>query len=365
MGLYALGQRAGETCDAAGKAMRDVFTVLALKGSKTIWNMPKSCSKYLKILDLPYLICFLLLSAGRNDFIFYAIPENHVKIKILKRLQKLKKYKLICFINDLNAFRYGNADSEQVRAEMRREAAVIGMADHVLIPNKNTVELLRQNGVKSRLIPVGVWDYLMTPEQRKRIEAKRLEDVPVSGTPWDMSDSSRIFHIAFAGNLNKSDFLFRMKLPDDTNIRLELWGKLEEDKIERLPSFARYHGVLPADDVPEAVSKMDYGLVWDGSGADEIEGGLGEYLQYNNSHKCGLYLASGLPVIVWSRAGMAVFVRENCCGICIERLGELSNRLQDADYDELKKNVRAVSGKLQQGDYLSDALDMVLNGEQR
>lgn len=365
MGLYALDQRTGETCDAAGKAMRDVFTVLASKGSKTIWSMPKSCSKYLKILDLPYLVCFLLLSAGRKDFIFYAIPENHFKIKILKRLQKLKKYKLICFINDMNAFRYGNEDSEPVRIGMRGEAAVIGMADYVLIPNKNTAELLRRNGVGSHLIPVGVWDYLMTPEQRTRMEKQKRGGIPAAGAPQEMPDGRRKVHIAFAGNLNKSDFLFQMKLPDDADITLELWGKLSEDKIERLPSFARYHGVLPADDVPAAVAETDYGLVWDGSGADEIEGGLGEYLQYNNSHKCGLYLASGLPVIVWSRAGMAAFVRENRCGICIERLGELSDRLQDADYDELKKNVRAVSDKLQRGDYLSDALDTVLNGDQQ
>ena len=28
MSIYALSQRAGETCDAAGKAMQDVFAVL-------------------------------------------------------------------------------------------------------------------------------------------------------------------------------------------------------------------------------------------------------------------------------------------------------------------------------------------------
>ena len=66
MSIYALSQRAGETCDAAGKAMQDVFAVLAQKGSKTIWSMPKSCSKYMKILDLPYLACFLLFRAGKK-----------------------------------------------------------------------------------------------------------------------------------------------------------------------------------------------------------------------------------------------------------------------------------------------------------
>ena len=348
MRLYALSQRAGETYDAAGKAMHDVFAVLAQKGFRTIWSMPKSCNKYMKILDLPYLICFLLLRAGKQDFIFYSIPENHIKIKLLKKLQRIKKYQIICFINDLNAFRYGNMESEEVQARMHAEAAVIGMADHVLIPNKNTAELLQKNGVTSHLVPVGVWDYLMTPEQEQKLEAaqNRVADDYI--------------HIAFAGNLNKSEFLFHIKLPENSRIKLELWGKLDEAKRDMLPSFCEYHGVLAADEVPAAVAGMDYGLVWDGTGADEIEGGLGEYLQYNNSHKCGLYLAAGIPAIVWSRAGMANFVNEHHCGICIDRLGQIEEKIKSCDYDALKKNTALVSEKLRRGAYLSDAFDVIL-----
>ena len=61
--------------------------------------------------------------------------------------------------------------------------------------------------------------------------------------------------------------------------------QLEDKKKEELPSVCEYHGVLKAAEVPAAVCTMDYGLVWDGTGKDEIEGGLGEYLKYNNSHK--------------------------------------------------------------------------------
>lgn len=89
MSIYALSQRAGETCDAAGKAMQDVFAVLAQKGSKTIWSMPKSCSKYMKILDLPYLACFLLFRAGKK-IPYFCNPGNHVKIKLVKAIKKVK-----------------------------------------------------------------------------------------------------------------------------------------------------------------------------------------------------------------------------------------------------------------------------------
>ena len=374
MKLYALSQRSGETYDAAGKAMQDVYAILAQKGFRTVWSMPKSCNKYMKILDLPYLAGLLLFGVGKGDYIFYSIPENHMKIKLLKIFQKLKKYQIICFINDLNAFRYGNMESEEVQAKMREEASVIGMADYVLIPNKNTAELLQKNGVASRLVPVGVWDYLMTPEQILKLEqAVQTEQAPQTEQaaqpgqdlqPEQVSENGQPFkadiHIAFAGNLNKSDFLFQMQLPEESNIKLELWGKLDEAKKGKLPDFCTYHGVLPAAEVPMAVAGMDYGLVWDGSGADEIEGGLGEYLQYNNSHKCGLYLASGIPAIVWSWAGMANFVKEHDCGICIDRLGELKGKIYDADYGKLKKNAEKVATELRQGSYLSRAFNQIL-----
>lgn len=347
MKFFALSQRSGETYDAAGKAMHDVFTILAQKGCKTIWSMPKSCSKYMKILDLPYLAVFLLLNAGKKDSIFYSIPENHIKIKLLKKMQKIKKYNIICFINDLNAFRYGNANDPIVQQKMKEEAKIIGVADFVLMPNVNTGELLRKNGVTSTLIPVGVWDYLMSEEQGRALREHQEKSCPP-------------VKIAFAGNLNKSEFLKYMKLPADGSIELHLWGKLEENRKKDLPAHSFYHGVLPADEVPQAVSSMDYGLVWDGTGKDAIEGGLGEYLKYNNSHKCGLYLASGIPAIVWKHSGMAHFVEEHHCGITIGCLSELEEAIQAAPYKSIRENAGKVSGELQQGYYLSRALDEAL-----
>ena len=161
--------------------------------------------------------------------------------------------------------------------------------------------------------------------------------------------------IAFAGNLNKSEFLSAMEIPSD--VRMELWGKLDPEREKTLAEGCHYHGILSSDEIPFAVGEMDYGLVWDGSGKDEIEGGLGEYLRYNNSHKCALYLASGIPVIVWSRSGMANFVREHACGITIDRLGDLDQAIHTADYEKLKEAALAVAPKLWEGYYLSQAID--------
>ena len=355
--IYVLNQRQDETYDAAGKAMRDVFAVLAGYGSKVIWSVPKNCNKLLKIFDLPYLICFLLFCAGKKDAVFYSIPENHMKIRILKKLQSVKRYEIICFINDLNAFRYGDVKLEDMDEDARREFAAVGMADVVLIPNPGTEGLLKKLGMGARLVPVGVWDYLMTKEQSEALAERRTK----AG-----AEQSTAIRIAFAGNLNKSGFLPLMEIPE--GIVLELWGKLDEDKQKALMAAqgerCHYHGVLSSDEIPMAICTMDYGLVWDGEGKDEIAGGLGEYLRYNNSHKCALYLASGIPVIVWSNSGMAHFVREHECGITIERLSDLREKLACANYERLKTQALLVAEQLQQGYYLKHAIEQALDASQ-
>lgn len=351
--IYVLNQRQEETFDAAGKAMRDVFSVLGYKGAKTIWSVPKSSKRWLKLLDLPYLILFLACCVGKNDFVFYSIPENHIKIILLKKLQWIRKYKIVCFINDLNAFRYEYVKIELLDENAKQELIALGAADYVLVPNQNTKRMLQEAGITAKLIPVGVWDYLMEQQQIKAMQQKRVE------AEQTITDDEKKISIAFAGNLNKSVFLSVMDVPD--MIKLELWGKLDEDKKKDMPVNSSYHGVLSSEEVPIAICTMDYGLVWDGVGADVIEGGLGEYLRYNNSHKCALYLAAGIPVIVWSQSGMAQFVREHECGITIDRLSNLERQLKAADYDRIKANALEVAPRLQQGYYLSKAMDMFLN----
>ena len=96
--IYVLNQRQDETYDAAGKAMRDVFSVLLDKQAKIIWSVPKHCSKYVKLLDLPYLILFMLFCVKESDSVFYPIPENHLKVRLLKAVKKKKKYRIICLL---------------------------------------------------------------------------------------------------------------------------------------------------------------------------------------------------------------------------------------------------------------------------
>ena len=75
------------------------------------------------------------------------------------------------------------------------EVRALAAADKILAPNVNTVSMLKKNGISSDMIPVGIWDYRMNETQIAKIReishAHKKENA---------------VKIAFAGNLNKSEF---------------------------------------------------------------------------------------------------------------------------------------------------------------
>ena len=81
--------------------------------------------------------------------------------------------------------------------------------------------------------------------------------------------------------------------------------------------------------------------------------------RYNNPHKLSLYLAVGLPVIIWSEAAEADFVLQENVGIVVDSLKELADKLKKVDkvrYNEMRMNAKCVSKKLRNGDFLLSAI---------
>lgn len=339
--VYMLNQKMDKGYNAAGKAMRDVFEVFGRLGMKVVPGVSKDAGKILKAIDLPVLVVFLLINAGKGDYVIYSYPENRIKIKILCVLRKIKKYKAVCFINDLNSIRSGKLDDANVKAGIKEELSYVGCADVIFAPNVNTVKFLDLQGVKSRMIPVGAWDYLLSEEEV---------------VPYEKHVSGK-WKIAFAGNLDKAAFLFKLSDVADDNVSYELWGNISKD-VNALPHNAVYHKAAAPEELPKEMAGCHFGLVWDGISTSTCDGGLGIYLRYNNSHKCGLYLASGIPVFVWKESGLSHFVRENGCGFIIESLNDindiLSNMTQEK-YDMVIENTQKTAEILRRGGLLEKA----------
>ena len=123
-----------------------------------------------------------------------------------------------------------------------------------------------------------------------------------------------------------------------------------------------YNGSFPAAELPEKLS-ADFGLVWDGTSAETCAGHVGEYLKYNNPHKTSLYLASGIPVLVWKEAAIADFVTANKVGITVDSLFEAEEAIRAVsaeDYREMCANAGKMAERLRSGYYFYAALDAAL-----
>lgn len=131
-----------------------------------------------------------------------------------------------------------------------------------------------------------------------------------------------------------------------------------KDKQTLFYGNSKYEGTFPPEVLPQYL-KGNWGLVWDGDSLDSCIGKYGEYLKYNNPHKVSLYLSSGIPVIVWSGAAIADFVKSTGTGILIDNLGELEKVLDNIDeceYRDIRSNVKQVSYDMRNGEYLRHAL---------
>lgn len=340
---YILNQKIDKDFNAAGKAMRDVFKVFTENGVKIMPGVSKDAPKYMKILDLPILVFYMLFVLEKGDYCIFSYPENSLKIKLLKKLAPIKKVNVVCFVNDINSIRDGNFDKPEIKQLIQRDMELIGSANIIMAPNNNSKKFLESQGITSEIISVGTWDYIIEDEFGTSNAIHQL------GTKWQ---------IAFAGNLNKAPFIEKLDEIEGDNIFFKLWGNY--DRVIANSGKYEYMGSVSPEELPHYVAGCHIGLVWDGVSVHACEGGLGEYLQYNNSHKCGLYLASGLPVFVWKNAGLADFVTKNQCGFVIESLDEIPGILEnltEAEYEKLLENVRKVSTNVRCGYYLKSALD--------
>lgn len=326
--------------NAGSKAMRDIMHLLDEQGYRPMPALPVSTHKIIKlIVDIPLLVLVVLLLVRTKGSIIYTIPSNSLRIKILYALRKVLGFRFICFINDIEQFRMPTSVKYA-----KEEMDSIAKADYILAPNQQSIQILRnQYHIDKPMTAVGVWDYLSDyhPNTLNQEECQELQSKDV---------------IAYAGNLKKSPFIYQL---GNVPLPFYLWG----DGVEKsLPDNVHHQGAVMPDELPVLLEKCSWGLVWDGPFIETCDGQLGTYLRFNNAHKCGLYLAAGLPLIVWKESGMASFVESHHVGICIKSITELPERLKSIpaeEYCSIRRCVHEESKRISQGFYFLQALHQV------
>ena len=264
---------------------------------------------------------------------FFPIKMVYVLRQLLPRTQKKKKARFLALIHDLNSLRgfYGNA-------AVFSDTRFLKLFDHIITHNRKMTEYLVEAGIpEDKLTELELFDYL-------------TDAVPKEHTLPE--------GIAVAGNLDpeKSGYISRLVRMADENLPLHLYGRGLKGKNEvRSLSF---HGAFAPEILPGELEGA-FGLVWDGSSAETCEGLTGNYLRYNNPHKLSLYLASGLPVIIWKEAAEAGFIKDNNLGLLISNLTKIPDLIRNTTedtYREMQAQAQKIQARVRDGSYLAEAL---------
>jgi hypothetical protein len=329
--------------DAGNKARSDALKVLINLGYK---HIPLYRSGAKKIVILFQLICGCIrtiCSANNGDNVFLQYPYypyvvNKVIFAFLKFGKKIKKYKMILLLHDVMGLRNEYLNSVEGEKCLREEIDSLNFFNVIICHNSQMVEKFKSIGGTGNYKILGPFDYLY---EKKAIKGE-FEKNKVK--------------IIIAGNLTKEKCSYIYNLPNYKSITLNLYGigytGESSNKIN-------YKGKFPPDELIEHL-EGNFGLVWDGNSIMTCSGSFGQYLKYNNPHKFSLYLAAGLPLIVWSQSALAQYVLENGIGICVENLNNLDHILGQLTLDEymlMRKNVLCLRKDIVVGKHLSTLLD--------
>ena len=322
---YQIYEYVLESKSAGSKAVKDIKSILQSQGYKSLGVIQNS-----------------IISEQWEDIYIKIVPESIVvlqhpfwsdcpkRFEVLEKLKHDKRVKFICIVHDVEKLRK-TFNNDYMNYEYR---FMLDLADVIVAHNCAMKDFFKKETIKP-VVTLDIFDYLFRGTIQKR--------------QFDKS-------VIIAGNLDANKSKYLRELETIKGVHFNLFG----------PNYCKattetnitYYGAISSDLVPLQLVG-GFGLVWDGESIDTCAGNMGQYLRYNNPHKLSLYLAAGIPVIIWSQAAESRFVLDNKVGVVVDSLREIKtifDRLDEQQYEELLGNASRISKQLRGAYYTKKAI---------
>lgn len=329
-GKYQITEFRMQDYNAGHKAPSDVATIAADNGYM-ILSIVRGTVRYgQKQTEKEWIKACEEITDNAVVLVQFPIIDISGGIYRLNELKDKKHINIICVVHDIEILRRNVRDDYIEQYNMLQT-----LADIWIVHNTKMKEFLVSKGFpEDKIVSLEIFDYLIGDSP----EVKKDSGVIVAGN-LDIGKSEYIYHLSEIGD-----------------VKFNLFGAnySDNDHYDNISYFGTF---LPDELIKNLQGK--YGLVWDGNSLDTCSGLTGEYLKINNPHKLSLYLAIGLPVIIWDEAAEADFVLKEHVGITVKSLYELSDKLSkvsDCDYDNMKHNAQIVGARLRNGEYMTKAI---------
>lgn len=313
----------------------------------------------------------------------------HEKFGLLGRLirsLKSRGIKVVFLAADLELARPATYSGLKRSYVIHQELSYLRQADGIITHNQAYTCLIQSRGITGPFMEFGLFDYLIPEAQLKRLQSRRNGGTPLTpdagsglpngGTPRPDGP------VIIATNLNPEKAGYAYRLPAGSefvlygpNYRPELQrsdgasGGSEASELrpeDRNYSNApgpriTYGGAFQADDLIDHMNGS-YGLLWDGPSPDTCAGPYGSYMRVNTPHRISLFLACGIPVIVWDQSAMAPLVLEHGIGFAVSGLGEISEKRMEISaeqYSEMAKKAWLMGARLRRGENTASILEQI------
>jgi len=326
---YHAGSKGREDCDLLfNQFSKNYIYNHSVDNSLFLNSDHKKRIRYYFIRSINIIRTFFEFRKCKNKILLMDYPPSLPTILANKIRFLYRRNKIVFLVHDIGSIRLGG--------EVAAEINTLNLAKVVIAHNEMMAKKLVELGMTApHIVNINLFDYLV----EGRVEGKKYKKA-----------------VVFAGNLGKSDFL-RDWTVLERNYDIDLYGVACPAECTQFDKV-HYKGQEPPDTLP---LKIDggLGLVWDGPQTDTCGGMLGNYMRYNNPHKFSLYIASGIPVIVWNDAAIASIVKQYKIGYCINDLREINqimDQISEKEYHTLQLNEKNLQQKVIHGGFLKDAV---------
>lgn len=334
--IIYIGEKPIDNNHAGNKARVDIDKIFEHRYITSLRNLisiefKNVFEKVIYVLDINNWNEIITLRMTKHQNIFLQYPSYYNFLLKDAVYSLIENNNCVLVVHDVDSLRAYGKDA------ISQEIDKFNKCKAVIVHNLCMKTALSKYGCNVPMINLNLFDYL-------------LNDVP-----------QNIFYlskvVAFAGNLGKSEFIRNADF-GNLGIKFNFYGPNFDRNIV-VHRNVEYKGSFKPDEIPYKL-EGSFGLIWDGNSIETCTGGVGEYMKYNNPHKLSLYIAAGLPVIVWKEAATAEFVEENNIGFTVSSLNEIESKidgLSNEVYSLYLKNIRQLQEKVCSGYFTNKALD--------
>ena len=321
---------------AASKAVLDCNKIFSANGYQdytfTVGDNANKARYYLSLLKQLLKFFFSVKPESIIGIQYPLLSINHV-FKYFIKFSRFKKVKFFCIIHDLESLRTGGKDDTLID----KEVANLNFYDIIIVHNEDMKAWLSSKGIRRPMISLNLFDYLTND-----FDSKKLHNAKGP--------------VVYAGNLIKSTFIY--SLNQIGNQLFTVFGPgFQAGKA--LAANITFGGQFSPDQIPKEL-RGSFGLIWDGSSIDQCDEVLGNYLRYNNPHKCSLYIAAGLPLIAPASSAIAKLITQLNIGLLITCLHDLAAvDINAQSYEQMQMNVLTLREKVISGWFFSTALNEI------